>query len=345
MEKVCLEQYRSGGANRYTCPQCGKRKCFTRYVYTDTGEYIDETVGKCDHDLSCGYHYPPSAFFRDHPDMRRGIPQVKDYMFDTNHSQLHSSKPRLSSCQPRPLDTIPSEYVTRSKSTRSEFVNWLSTLFPDKETLMKVINDYHIGATRDGAVIFWQIDKAGRVRSGKIMHYDCDGHRRGAPFWTHSILKKTRILTDDWKLTQCFFGEHLLSQPDRTVALVESEKTAIVCALFCPEYIWLATGGCKQLSSAKCEVLKGRKVIIFPDSGVYDEWVEKMKATSDINYIISDKMEGLPPNIDLADLFVKHIISERERGNMALSSSQKTSAVYPPIEWPFEPWDGIECPF
>ena len=29
MNTIGLEKYRSVGANRYTCPQCGKRKCFT----------------------------------------------------------------------------------------------------------------------------------------------------------------------------------------------------------------------------------------------------------------------------------------------------------------------------
>ena len=45
-------------------------------------------------------------------------------------------------------------------------------------------------------------------------------------------------------MTQCLFGEHLLTRyPERIVALVEAEKTAVIGAGFIPEYVWLATGG------------------------------------------------------------------------------------------------------
>ena len=44
--------------------------------------------------------------------------------------------------------------------------------------------------------------------------------------------------------TRCLFGEHLLTRyPERIVALVEAEKTALIGAGFIPEYNWLATGG------------------------------------------------------------------------------------------------------
>ena len=37
-------------------------------------------------------------------------------------------------------------------------------------------------------------------------------------------------------MTQCLFGEHLLTRyPERIVALVEAEKTAVIGAGFIPE--------------------------------------------------------------------------------------------------------------
>ena len=51
-----------------TCPSCGKKKCFVRYVDTQNGfRYVADEVGKCDHQHSCGYHYKPSEYFRDNP--------------------------------------------------------------------------------------------------------------------------------------------------------------------------------------------------------------------------------------------------------------------------------------
>jgi len=41
-----LERYRAGGSNRYVCPQCGRKKCFTRYVDVETGEYVGEAKQK-----------------------------------------------------------------------------------------------------------------------------------------------------------------------------------------------------------------------------------------------------------------------------------------------------------
>lgn len=65
--RYVLERYRSGGANRYVCPQCGRKKCFTRYVDLESGGYVADECGKCNHVVSCGYHYPPREFFHDHP--------------------------------------------------------------------------------------------------------------------------------------------------------------------------------------------------------------------------------------------------------------------------------------
>lgn len=63
--RFSLEAYRAGGGNRYTCPQCGRKKCFTRYVDNATGQYVDAQCGRCEHVHRCGYHYPPRAYFHD----------------------------------------------------------------------------------------------------------------------------------------------------------------------------------------------------------------------------------------------------------------------------------------
>lgn len=78
-------------------------------------------------------------------------------------------------------------------------------------------------------------------------------------------------------------SEHLLNDKDKVnanVALVESEKTAVICSLLLPEYIWLATGGKSQFND-RLMVLKGRKVTAFPDIDGYDEWRKKAKELPD----------------------------------------------------------------
>ena len=109
-----------------------------------------------------------------------------------------------------------------------------------------------------------------RIRGGKIIPYNKeDGHRikdKGVN-WVHSLLKKQGVFNQDWTLTQCLFGEHLLSlsaNRDKVVAVVESEKTAIICSVQYPDCIWLATGGKSQLSIDKMRVLANRGIIFPP---------------------------------------------------------------------------------
>ena len=299
MYKYTLSKYEAGGRNRYTCPRCGQRKCFSRYVDTDTNQPLEYNVGKCDHVNSCGYHYTPSEFFHDHPARR-----PTDWQ-DTPRT----AKPVPAPPPPRPLCTVNSSYVNRSQSPRSQFVSWLTMRFPTKaEAIHKALCDYRLGATKDGGVIFWQIDPQGRVRSGKVMHYGTDGHRTGNPYWVHTLLQRQGQLPADWTLTQCLFGEHLLTQrPADTVCLVESEKTAIVCSLFYPSFLWLATGGCGQLSVEKLKRLIGRKVVVYPDSGALEKWETQLKLTQGLSYTLVRQLETYPPNTDLADLMLHEV--------------------------------------
>lgn len=311
--RYILEKYKEGGSTRHECPQCGKKKCFTRYVCAETGEYLDERCGKCDHECSCGYHYTPKQYFADHPLLRGKA--TGSSCNETDRKPLSvscelsvSTVPRLKSPAPQPLSTLPWHLVERSCSRHSLFVRWLTAILPTENQLQQVCRDYYIGATRESGVIFWQIDEQMRVRTGKIMHYTANGHRTGMLTWTHAILKKQHQLPESWTLTQCLFGEHLLSRSQATVCLVESEKTAVVCAAFYPQFLWLATGGCKQLSVEKLKVLRGRKVVVYPDAGELDDWTRIMSLTQDIAYTMVRDLESFPPNTDIADLLVANAI-------------------------------------
>ena len=79
----------------------------------------------------------------------------------------------------------------------------------------------------------------------------------------------------DFKLNQCFYGEHLLSKfPKQKVGILESEKSALIASLFHPEYIWLGCGGADGLTDKKVPVLKGREVTLFPDLTKAELWEE-----------------------------------------------------------------------
>ena len=39
-----------------------------------------------------------------------------------------------------------------------------------------------------------------------------------------------------------------------------------------PNLIWLATGGIQGLTVERCQMLKNRNVILFPDLGAFEKW-------------------------------------------------------------------------
>ena len=284
------------------CPYCGRWRCFRLYEDTETGEALDPEVGRCDHENTCPtLHYSPSDYFRDHPEKRN---------YDPDRTTYRSLRPvrTVIPPPPRPINGIPSEYVDRSRSEASVFVEAVLRKVLTPDGIARALENYRLGATRRGEVIFWQIDRNGVVRTGKIMAYDHNGHRIGNPDWVHNKLKNSGTLPGNWELTQCLFGEHLLAlRPNDKVCVVESEKTAVICSEFYNQFVWLATGGCKGLNEEKMKVLIGRDVTIFPDSGEYDSWNKKMKEFSystKINYHISDDLEMYVGNTDLADIIM-----------------------------------------
>jgi len=292
-----LQKY-SGIASRHQCPSCGRKHCFTLYV-DEEGKPLDESVGRCDHESSCGYNYTPKEYFRDHPPI-----------------ELPKYQPKQSP------NYIPYKYVRKSVrfDIDSDFTRFLHTIL-DPLIVEGLTDEYKLGVTKAGDVIFFQIDRNGKCRTGKIMKYDPEtGHRikdenvGGRINWVHSLLKRMHRLPYKWELRQCLFGEHLLREfPDKTVALVESEKTAVICAGMMPQYIWLATGGKSQFNE-RLNVLKGRKVVAFPDVDGYEEWRKKSASMPELNIAVSDLLERMATpedrqnHVDIADILIKELL-------------------------------------
>ncbi len=277
-KKPYLQPYR-GKVTRLSCPACGDKNSFTIYLNGDTQEPIHPTVGICNHVSSCGYHYPPGQYFKDHPELRKdAVQSASNRPISYSSNPLFAPKPAVSSTEPPGV--IPFSYVEKSAGYRSHFVRYLCE-FMTEEQIKWIGEHYALGATRNNEVIFWQIDTDGRVRTGKIMQYNPQTgkrikHESGAINWVHNKLKYAKKLPEDFNLRQCFFGEYLMRiYPDKTVAIAESEKNAVVASAFYPQLIWLSCGNLNGLSIEKCKVLEGRNVILFPDLKAFDLWSEK----------------------------------------------------------------------
>ena len=158
-----------------------------------------------------------------------------------------------------------------------------------EEQMQRAAQRYHLGRSRDGGVIFWQIDTLGQEYDGKIMYYRSDCHRDHGrhPQWVSNLLKcqflKQFPEMEVWMPApcHCLFGTLLLTLADGAdnadnIAVVEAEKTAVIMSEHYPQYLWLAAGGLTELTAQKLFPLRGRRVILFPDTDpdckAYTHW-------------------------------------------------------------------------
>ncbi len=282
--KYRLEKYH-GRESRYTCPKCERPHSFARYV-DEEGRYIADHVGRCNREDKCGYHLTPSEYFGN-----KGI---------TYNSTIDIKLKPLP-----PTDYIPEQMMVRTLKTDNFLIRFLSKYFQPLE-LAYTINRYRLGDTKDGRVIYWQIDEENRVHTGKMMLYNPEtGHReKNKPNsfdWAHRHVKQP------FQLEQCLYGLHLIKE-GKPIAIVESEKSAIIANLTIPEYTWLATGG--KGNFRLMEAVKGRDVTLFPDLGAFDDW---SKHASNFGFKISDLLEQTATDeerkngLDIADYVIKQI--------------------------------------
>ncbi len=188
---------------------------------------------------------------------------------------------------------------------------YLKTLFTPIE-VFKAKKNYFITGTNhkwNNATIFWQIDNKEKVHAGKIMLYDVTtGKRIKQPYshinWLHKAINEI-----DFNINQCLFGLHNITEDySKTIAIVESEKTAIIMSIISPDFYWLASGSKGNFKYELLEPLKNRNVIAFPDKGEYNNWLNKATELNALGFKISvsDLIENTEFNngFDLADYYL-----------------------------------------
>lgn len=275
------------------------------------------------------------------------IYMCRQYGIDTNRFYIKDgvdyAQPIVTHVNSKPKEVIPvaiqREYVLRSldRNLQSDFVFYLETLVADVERIVAVVNDYQLGVTKEGHVIYWNIDKDESVRMGKVMKYKTDGHRDKTftPLSIPKELSKCGKLKADYVIKQTLFGEHLLRHPqnaDKTICIVESEKSAVICSLCFPNVLWMATGSKGNLQDERMSAVKGRKVILFPDTDAegkaYCQWCKRADELNANGWQIQvcnylEKMatpEQRETKIDIADLLIDDLAQERKAHIAAIAN-------------------------
>lgn len=372
--RYTLEKY-AGRHTRHKCPRCKAQGKFTRYIDTDTGQYIAEHVGKCERINSCQYHMKPREYFAGNP-----RPDADSWRESNLHLTTYTSPP------PPPPDYIPPHVMEASKKhyRQNNFMRFFSSLLGEEQAA-HIAALYHIGTARhwrndEGlACLFWQVDAAGNVRQGKAMGYNPHTGKRlkqpdGVEVWSDhrkgyrparddkEVMPRfigKLILGKDANPVQCFFGEHLLpTRPDAVVCICESEKTACIMATVEPAHIWLATGGkngARWTDESVYQVLAGRHVALYPDLGAYADWSEKAKLLRTVCagvHVVNladadDAPDDVPHGYDIADYYIPHLLCRSAADDLAeqpAAAPQEAHENVLPIAPHVEPQQEQEAP-
>lgn len=250
------------------CPSC-QHKRFSPYL-TEQGNRADAgglIFGRCSRVNSCGYHLKPWE------------------VLEGFSGPVTPYQP-VQRVERRQVKYISAEF--RRKHDRPNVLTRYVEHTFGPGSAAEVARRFDVGTLeRYGRehVVFWQADQFGNIHTGKAIPYEIRGGQLkrlrgsgGGAYWMHKALDTVPL---DLEWTSQFFGLKQLDTLEAApVAVVESEKTAILCALAFPNFAWVATGGSSFLTAYnnECtlfEPLRGRRCVLFPDSDQLDTWSTK----------------------------------------------------------------------
>lgn len=275
--------------SKIRCPKCGKAKRASRFQNLDTLEIYPHEFSVCDRVQSCGWNNPPGKDSLG-SDIKIVIPPKKPTDF-LNIKELQ---------------------LRMSNNGNNHFFKWVEGLL-GMDALEHLKEMYGIATSlrHPGFVSFPQIDPLGRLRRIKEMRYSPITGKRskanGSQRWAFELAENPNLT-----LEQIYFGSHLLKDNDKDIKIVESEKTALICYHFMPQYVWLATGSLTMLSDSRCSHIRGRNVELIPDLGEYDNWkkraayIKGMASLKVSNYLeVNANKYNINIGEDLADVLIK----------------------------------------
>lgn len=287
-------KYSLAKKGKIICDGCGKKTAVS-YIETETGNQVQGAM-RCDREQNCGYHKKPES---------------NDVIFVPIKYDLPKKETNYLS-----LQLVEKHFLEKD----CNLITFLKTKF-DNNQIKKARFDYLLSSIQNNT-IFWQIDQIERVRSGKIMEYNTttgkrikDSDGKAHINWMHK---------QPFNLKQCLFGLHLTKEEkSKTIAIVESEKTAVIMSLFVPEFLWLATGSFNGFKIEYLQSVKLRKIIAFPDKGCFNDfynksddliigWKNRALEMNNFGYniTVSDLIENedCENGLDITDLYLKEKI-------------------------------------
>ncbi|MBO9699257.1 MAG: AAA family ATPase [Sporocytophaga sp.] len=236
---------------------------------------LSHEYGKCERINNCGYHNDPRGKIQEAP--------------------IISPKPDKKVVYPDPKDIL----RIKNDITSPFHLYCESNLgFNRKEW-----ESIGVG-TKDTLTAFIYKSKDGKDVNVKFIEYnEIKRNKSKNPF---SLKPK-----EGEQFQSCLFLEHLLSD-NKTICLVESEKTAIIARKSYPQFDWLATGGSNGLTDKNIHILFNRKVFYIQDAdkaGRENSTIKKLQSYK-IDHSVVDLFQGRTDSYDLADAIIEGCLPE-----------------------------------
>jgi len=311
----------SNKVKKVTCPKCGKKGHWQRYIDTETGEVLHEQYGRCDNEQKCGHWVKP-------PTPAKNEVRAKNKRKDKSKNKLDEKLKNME--QPKKYYFCKETYkncADPKNYAKNVFLQNLIKGMPypiPQDEVYKVAKTYGIGTIirgkYEGGVAFPFADVQGNIHAVQVKTFDNQNHTQEVNF-LHILLKNAYYAPPEWlqnylkndTYVTCLFGEHLLKKyPNNPVGIVEAPKTAIYCSLYfgLPEtdtdLIWLAAYNISCFEKTRLKCLSGRKVYVFPDLSenghTLKKWQEKASEASlyvtNAKFAVFDLLQKIAPSAD-----------------------------------------------
>ena len=327
------------GSKKDFCPKCD-RKSFKPYVWADTCEVINPNLGHCDHEISCGrfdtlqavwdYIKGKNIDVSQHKEIE--VKQLPTYTFPTDVLERLSKNPLTDEL----TIGIRTKLGKRADEVFNEYsvINTGADLFHRTETTKgksdMEANDTYKSRCFDGFTGFVYLDKSDKCRGVKVMQYNKDLHRmkykngNGIVDWLHrwnDSTDKTMINEDTNEFHECYFGENLLKHGKyKAVGIVESEKTALIGRICCPDILFVAVGGIGKVKYDKFADLglQRAKVIFYPDAPKEAENEPKNKPKSWGQFVAD--WQKLAPNWQISKVATENLKNGQDIADILLEN-------------------------
>lgn len=333
------------------------------------GSFVVYPKGNCYKCFSCGAKGGVVDFLMNYerlsyPDAIRWL--GKKYSIETDMENFNYTPPPPRPAPP-PLELLElPKYLmagTICNVELSELAQWIRTGINwdaiQRARIDKVFSDYNLAMSRQGMTIFWLIDDQGRLRTGKMMRYNPDGHRcKDAGYnqdWIHAALSRhwdeerkemsydppyphpELFNPDKQEMQSCYYGMHLIDHygDNATVCIVESEKTAILMAIAYGNHqgqVWMACGGLENINRDKLQPIinRHRRIVLYPDRDGVEKWRVKMeqlhyeRITMDTRPVTQWWLPEDGEKADVADVVIRALNNSKQ-----LTTIQDVKATMP----------------